>query len=92
MKNFNSSAKFVYILIACLSVFCAKFNIKISYYTRGPILQLCSLGSLILVLVYEGEVREYGSAEYGVNSDMFTAAQDRGDVKIIVNGHDHINN
>jgi hypothetical protein len=45
-----------------------------------------------LVLVYEGEVREYGSAEYGVNSGMFVAAQDRGDVKIIVNGHDRINN
>lgn len=44
------------------------------------------------ILVYEGEVREYGAAQNGVNSGMFAAAHDRGDVKIIVNGHDHINN
>lgn len=42
-------------------------------------------------LEYEGECREAGTGLV-MNSGLFAAAYDRGDVKIIMNGHSHINN
>lgn len=42
-------------------------------------------------LEYEGECRETGDGLV-MNSGLFAAALDRGDVKIIVNGHRHCNN
>ena len=43
------------------------------------------------LLEYEGECREAEDG-LGMNSGLFAAALDRGDVKLIMNGHDHINN
>lgn len=41
-------------------------------------------------LVYEGEKREYIGAS-PINSGLFTTMLDRGDVKAVVTGHDHMN-
>ena len=41
-------------------------------------------------LVFEGEKREYIGAS-PINSGLFTTMLDRGDVKAIVTGHDHMN-
>jgi len=43
------------------------------------------------LLEHEGERREVGDG-LGMNSGLFAAALDRGDVRIIANGHDHRNN